>query len=81
MGIDLSAADTCLFYTLTESLLHKEQADARIRLHGDKRALTYYYFLPEGTVLEAMYHALHEKMDMTDYILKHPELIHHEEHE
>lgn len=79
MGIDLSAADTTLYYTLTESLLHKDQADARIRIHGDKRALTYYYFLPRGTHLETMYLALKGKMDMVDFIAKHPDLIHHQE--
>lgn len=79
MGIDLSAADTALYYTLTESLLHKDQADARIRKHGDKRALTYYYFLPRGTHLETMFKALKSKMDMVEYIAHHPDLIHHEE--
>jgi len=81
MGIDLSAADTALFYTLTESLLHKDQADARIRRRKEKRALTYYYFLPRGTHLETMYLALKEGMNMVDYVVKHPDLIHHEEYE
>jgi hypothetical protein len=79
MGIDLSAADTCLYYTLPQSLLHKDQADARIREHGDKRALTYYYFLPRGTYLEVMYKALKEGKDLADYVANHPTLIHHKE--
>jgi hypothetical protein len=79
MGIDLSAADTTIYYTLTESLLHKEQADARIRTHADKRALTYYYFLPQGTVLETMYLALKDKRDLVDFVMNHKAIIHHEE--
>lgn len=81
MGIDLSAADTCLYYTLPASLLHKDQADARIRLHGDKRPLTYYYFIPQGTYLEVMLKALREGMDMATYVARHPSIIHHTEHE
>jgi Type III restriction enzyme, res subunit/Helicase conserved C-terminal domain len=81
MGIDLSAADTTLYYTLPQSLLHKDQADARIRLHGDKRPLTYYYFIPEGTYLEVMKLALKEGMDMAQYIAHHPDIIHHLERE
>lgn len=79
MGIDLSSADTTLYYELSESLLHKDQADARIRKHADKRPLTYYYFLPRGTILEHMKVALDNKMDMATYITKHPHLIHHKE--
>jgi superfamily II DNA or RNA helicase len=79
MGIDLSCADTAIYYTLTESLLHKDQADARIRVHGDKRALTYYYFIPYGTVLETMYKALRSNMNLVELIMKHPELVHRTE--
>jgi hypothetical protein len=79
MGIDLSAADTCLYYTLPTSILHKDQADARIRLHGDKRPLTYYYFIPEGTYLEVMLQSLKDNMDLADYVANHPTLIHHKE--
>lgn len=79
MGIDLSCADTTVYYTLTESLLHKDQADARIRLHGDKRTLTYYYLIPEGTVLETMYLALRAKRSLVEFVMHHPNLIHHRE--
>jgi len=79
MGIDLSPADTVIFYTLTESLLHYDQASARIRKHGDKRALTYYYLIPQGTYAQLMFNALKQKMDMVDYIAKHPALVHFRE--
>lgn len=81
MGIDLSAADTTLYYSLPTSILHKDQADARTRLHGEKRALTYYYFLPPGTVLEANYYALMAGMDLAQWVTRHPTLIHHTERE
>lgn len=80
MGIDLSAADTTIFYTLTESLLQFDQAKARTLIHGDQeRTLTYYYFLPQGTVLETMYLALSDKMNLVNFVLKHKDIIHHEE--
>lgn len=80
MGIDLSAADTTIFYTLTESLLHYDQAVSRTLIHGDrKRTLTYYYFTVRGTVHETMYLALRSKMDVVKFVMDHKEIIHHEE--
>lgn len=75
MGIDLSCADTAIYYSLTESLLHKDQADARIYQHGSSRPLTYYYLLPRRTVLEDMYMALRAKMDLVRYVMDHPDLV------
>jgi hypothetical protein len=41
--------------------------------------LTYYYFIPYGTVLETMYKALRSNMNLVELIMKHPELVHRTE--
>jgi hypothetical protein len=79
MGIDLSAANTCVYYSLTESLLHYDQSLARIRKYKEERVLAYDYLLAEGTIDELMLLALREGMDLVDFVLKHPDLIHWEE--
>lgn len=79
MGIDLSAADTTLYYSLTESLLHYDQSMARIRKYKEERVLAYDYLLAEGTVDELMYMALKGNMDLVEFILKHPSIVHWEE--
>jgi hypothetical protein len=79
MGIDLSAADTCLYYSLTESLLHYDQSKARIRLYKEQRVLSYDYLLAEGTIDELMFMALQQNMDLVEFVMKHRSLIHWEE--
>lgn len=77
VGIDLSAASTCLFYSLSESLIDYDQAMARIRKFKDKRTLAYYYLLAEGTVDNAIYLSLQKKLNLVKMIMEHPELIHY----
>jgi superfamily II DNA or RNA helicase len=79
MGIDLSAADTTIYYSLTESLLHFDQSMARIRRYRDTRTLGYDYLLAQGTVDEVMYLALQGKVNLVKFVMDHPELIAHEE--
>lgn len=79
MGIDLSAADTALYYSLTESLLHFDQSKARIRKYKEERTLAYDFLLAEGTVDELMYIALQHNMDLVEFVMKHKSLIHWEE--
>lgn len=79
MGIDLSAADTCLYYSLTESLLHYDQSMARIRKYKETRVLAYDYLLAEGTIDELMYMALKRNMNLVEFVMKHRSLIHWEE--
>lgn len=79
MGIDLSAADTTLYYSLTESLLHYDQSMARTRKYKETRVLSYDYLLAEGTIDELMYMALKEGIDLVEFVMKHRSLIHWEE--
>lgn len=80
MGIDLSEADTTCYYSLTESLLYYDQSMARMRKYKETRTLAYDYLLTQGTVDELMYLALQGQMDLVEFVMNHPHLIHWEEH-
>lgn len=77
VGIDLSAADTAVFYSLSESLIDYDQACARIRTYKDKRVLTYYYLLARNSVDEVIYMALNEKLDLAEFVMRHPSILNH----
>lgn len=57
-GIDLYAADTCIFFEPTLSSNLNEQAKDRIHRVGQARACSYIYLLTAGTVETAVYAAL-----------------------
>lgn len=57
-GIDLYAADTCVFFEPTLRSDLNEQAKDRIHRAGQTRPCSYYYLLADGTVERAIYSAL-----------------------
>jgi SNF2 family DNA or RNA helicase len=65
-GIDLYAADTCVFYepTLRSDLL--EQAKDRIHRVGQTRPCGYYHLLTAGTIEHAIYGALKNYSDFNE---------------
>jgi hypothetical protein len=75
LGIDLSAADTMVLYSLTRSLVDHEQFTARIRKYKDTRPLSYYYMLGEGTIDEINLLAMHEGLEVVKLITDHPEFL------
>lgn len=75
LGIDLSAADVCVFYSLPESLVDYDQDCARIRKFKDRRTLTYYYMVGEGTVEEVNIAALRANLNLIDAIERDPEIL------
>jgi len=64
IGIDLTAARYCVFYSVGHSLGDYEQALARI--HGPDRhdPVTYFHLVAPGTVDEAVYEALQCRKDI-----------------
>lgn len=62
-GIDLFAADTCVFFEPTLRSNLNEQAKDRIHRVGQSRACSYIYLLTEGTIEEAIYDALSNYKD------------------
>lgn len=76
-GIDLSAADTLVYYSLTRSLVEFLQFGARIRKFKDTRALTYVFFLARGTIDEVALLAFRKNLEVIDLLKKHPDWIHY----
>lgn len=62
-GIDLYAADTCIFYEPTQSSNLNEQAKDRIHRVGQTRACSYIYLLTANTIEAAIYNALRNYED------------------
>jgi SNF2 family DNA or RNA helicase len=75
MGIELSAASVCVFYSLPESLVTYDQDCARIRRFKDKRTLTYYYMVGEGTIEEVNLSALKANLELIDVIERDPKIL------
>ena len=76
-GIDLSGADTLVFYSYSRSLVDFRQFQARIRLFKDTRALTYVYMQGEGTIDELIHLAFSQNMELISMIQKHPDWVHY----
>ena len=69
VGIDLTAARYALYYSLGYSNGEYEQSLARVQRPGQRRRVTYIYFLARGTVDEDIMYALAEKKDVVESIL------------
>lgn len=65
-GIDLFAADTCVFFEPTRSSNLLEQARDRIHRVGQRRACSYYHLLCQGTIEVAMHRALSNYHDFDE---------------
>ena len=65
-GIDLYAADTCIFFEPTLSSVLDMQAHDRIHRIGQKRACSYYYLICDGTIEWAIYRSLRNYEDFSE---------------
>jgi hypothetical protein len=74
-SIDLSAADTMLFWSLSESFVTHDQFSRRIEKYEDERTLMYDYLIPNGTRTEVTYESLNEKEDVARFIAKDPKRV------
>jgi superfamily II DNA or RNA helicase len=78
LGIDLSAAAICVYYSLPESLVDYDQFCARIRRWKDRRTLSYYYLIGNGTIEEVHISALRANLDLIDVLERDPMLLSYE---
>jgi superfamily II DNA or RNA helicase len=78
MGIDLSAAAVEVFYSLPQSLVDYDQDCARVKKWNDKRTLTYYYMVGDGTVEEVNLSALRANLDLIEVLMRDPLLLYYE---
>lgn len=74
-GIDLSAADTMVFYSLPEAFLTYDQFKHRIEKYADKRTLLYEHLIAKGSRDEAAFAAMKEGQDVATYLMSNPDLV------
>jgi SNF2 family DNA or RNA helicase len=69
VGVDLTRAAYCVYYSLGYSLGDYEQSLARLRRPGQTRCVRYYHLVAENTVDEAVYKALSQRKDVVEHVL------------
>lgn len=69
LGITLTAADTCVYYSVNYNYASYSQSLARIHRIGQKNACTYIHLIVEKTIDETVLKALNEKGDLAKMIV------------
>lgn len=69
LGITLTAADTCVYYSVNFNYAAYSQSLARIHRIGQKNTCTYIHLTTEGTVDETIMKALAKKEDLAKTIV------------
>jgi SNF2 family DNA or RNA helicase len=70
VGVDLTRAAYCVYYSLGYSLGDYEQSLARLRRPGQTRCVRYYHLVAESTVDEDVYKALSARRDVVNSVLE-----------
>lgn len=70
VGIDLTKARYCVYYSIGFSLGDYLQSLSRINRPGQERPVTYYHLVAKDTVDEAVYKALSERRDLIEAVLE-----------
>jgi len=70
VGVDLTRASYCIYYSLGFSLGDYDQSLARVHRPGQKNAVSYYHLIVEGTVDRQVYDALDARRDVVNTILE-----------
>lgn len=69
LGIDLTRARVCVFYSVGFSYGDYEQALARLQRQGQTRVVLYYHLVARGTVDESKYGSLQRKENVVETII------------
>lgn len=69
LGITLTAADTCVYYSVNFNYAAYSQSLARIHRIGQKNACTYIHLIVEGTIDNVVLQALAKKEDLAKTIV------------
>lgn len=70
LGVDLTRAHYCVYYSTGFNLGNHLQSQARILRPGQKRTVYYYYLQAERTVDQKVYRALQQKKDVVESVLR-----------
>lgn len=68
-GLNLTEADTMIFYSATYNFADYDQARARIHRKGQKNACTYIHLLAAGTIDEKVLRVLRNKKDLAHMVV------------
>ena len=69
LGITLTAADTCVYYSVNFNYAAYSQSLARIHRIGQKNVCTYIHLITEGTIDEVVLKALAKKEDLAKTVV------------
>ena len=69
LGVNLSSARYCVFYSVGYNLADYLQAKARVHRGGQERPVTYVHLIADNTMDDRVYRALADKKDVVDEIL------------
>lgn len=69
VGIDLTRACYCVYYSIGFSLGDYEQSLARLHRPGQRRAVTYLHLVARDTVDEYVYSALSRRKEIVEHVL------------
>lgn len=69
VGIDLTRASYCVYYSLGFSLGDYEQSLARLHRPGQTKCVRYYHLITENTVDEVVYDALKKRREVVEAVL------------
>ena len=70
LGVDLTRAAYCVYYSVGYSLSEYEQSLARVHRPGQSRPVTYVQLIMQGTVDEKVYVALAAKKNVVEMVLR-----------
>ncbi len=70
VGIDLTRARYCIYYSHDFSLGNDEQTRARVHRPGQTRTVTYIHLVAEGTIDETIRKALERRADVVEAVLE-----------
>lgn len=66
-GIDLTAANHCVYYSLPLSLIEYDQSTKRCWRPGQEKTTHFYFLVAPDTVDEKIYNSLMNKQEITEY--------------
>lgn len=70
LGVDLTRARYCVYYSTGFSLGNHLQSLARVMRPGQRRSVYYYYLQARGTVDQQVYRALRDKREVIESVLR-----------
>jgi SNF2 family DNA or RNA helicase len=72
LGIDLTPADTAIFYSLDYNAANYWQAQDRLHRHGQDRKVTYYHLIAPRTIDQVVLSVLKAKGNLAEAVIHNP---------